>query len=122
MCRAEEWSHVPLAPIVARTRTNMKSIHRSIGFALAVAAAATGLAFTASAEETHHAKVTLADARAKAMSLVAGSLVAEELEHENGRWIYSFEIKPTGEKGKLIKEVNIDADTGALVSIDTERD
>jgi len=36
------------------------------------------------------------------------------------RWIYSFEIKPTGEKGKLITEVNIDADTGDVVGIDTE--
>ena len=57
-----------------------------------------------------------------ALSLVAGSLIKEELEHENGRWIYSVEIKPTGEKGKSIKEVNIDADTGALISIDTEND
>ncbi len=81
----------------------------------------TGIAATAAAE-THQAKVAIADARAKALSLVAGKLVKEELEHEDGRWIYSFEIKPTGEKGKLIKEVNIDADTGALVGIDTEKD
>jgi len=53
---------------------------------------------------------------------VPGKVLAEELEHEGGRWIYSFEIKPTGETRKLIKEVNIDADTGAVVDIGTEKD
>jgi uncharacterized membrane protein YkoI len=51
-----------------------------------------------------------------------GAVVAEELEFEGKRWIYSFEIKPKGEKGKRIKEVNIDADTGVVVSVDTEED
>ena len=101
----------------------MKPIYRSIGLALLLGgASAAGIATAAAAAETHQAKVAIADARAKALSLVAGTLVKEELEHENGRWIYSFEIKPIGEKGKSIKEVNIDADTGMLVSIDTEKD
>jgi uncharacterized membrane protein YkoI len=100
-----------------------KSSYRSMGFALALGVASTaGIVTTASAAETHQAKVAIADARQKAMNLVSGSLVAEELEHEGGRWIYSFEIKPTGEKGKLIKEVNIDADTGVVVSVATEND
>ena len=101
----------------------MKPIHRSMALSLFLGLASTaGVVTAASADETHHAKVTLVDARAKALSLVDGTLIKEELEHENGRWIYSFEIKPTGEKGKTIKEVNIDADTGALVGIDTEND
>jgi uncharacterized membrane protein YkoI len=101
----------------------MKPIFRSIGLAMFLGAASTAaIASTAAAAETHQAKVAIADARAKALSLVPGTLVKEELEHEDGRWIYSFEIKPTGEKGKLIKEVNIDADTGDVVSIDTEED
>jgi uncharacterized membrane protein YkoI len=96
---------------------------RSLGRALVIALTfAAGTAGTASAAETHQAKVAIADARTKALSLVAGTLVAEELEKENGRWIYSFEIKPTGEKGKTIKEVNIDADTGAVIGIATEED
>ncbi len=100
----------------------MKNVLRTISLTLLLGVgSATGIATTASAE-THQAKVAIADARAKALSLVAGKLMKEELEHEDGRWIYSFEIKPTGEKGKLIKEVNIDADTGALVGIDTEKD
>ena len=100
----------------------MKPIFRSIGLSLFLAAASTAAIVTAAAAETHQAKIAIADARAKALSLVAGNLVKEELEQENGRWIYSFEIKPTGEKGKSIKEVNIDADTGVLISIDTEND
>lgn len=100
----------------------MKNVLRTVSLALVLGCASvTGVVATAAAE-THQAKIAIADARAKALSLVAGRLVAEELEHEDGRWIYSFEIKPTGETGKLIKEVNIDADTGALVSIDTEKD
>jgi uncharacterized membrane protein YkoI len=75
----------------------------------------------ASAAETHKAKVLLADARAKALGIVPGRVVDEELEHEAGRWIYSFEIKPAGESRKLIKEVNIDADRGAVVGVETEK-
>lgn len=100
----------------------MKLSYRSMVLSLFLGLASTAGIVTAAAaaDETHHAKVAIADARAKALSLVDGKLIKEELEHENGRWIYSFEIKPTGEKGKAIKEVNIDADTGALVGIDTE--
>ncbi|MDB4995127.1 MAG: Peptidase propeptide and domain [Myxococcaceae bacterium] len=101
----------------------MKPIYRSIGLALLLGVTSTaGAATVASAAETHQAKIAIADARAKALSLVSGTLIKEELENEHGRWIYSFEIKPTGEKGKSIKEVNIDADTGAVISIDTETD
>jgi uncharacterized membrane protein YkoI len=101
----------------------MKSIFRSVGLSLFLAVASTaGIAATAAAAETHEAKVAIADARAKALNLVPGTLVKEELEHEKGRWIYSFEIRPAGETGKVIKEVNIDADTGAVVSVDTDED
>lgn len=100
----------------------MRNVLRTVSLTLLLGAASvTGIVATAAAE-THQAKIAIADARATALRLVAGKLVAEELEHEGGRWIYSFEIRPTGETGKSIKEVNIDADTGALVSIDTEND
>jgi uncharacterized membrane protein YkoI len=69
----------------------------------------------------HQPKVSLVDARSKALALVPGNVLAEELEHEGGRWIYSFEIRPAGEKRKIIREVNIDADTGAVVGIETEK-
>jgi uncharacterized membrane protein YkoI len=102
----------------------MRSIIRSVTLGLVLGAASlASVATTAIAEQTHHARCPLAEARAKALGLVPGRVVAEELEHEQGRWIYSFEIRPTGETRKIIKEVNLDADTGALVgSIDTEND
>lgn len=74
------------------------------------------------ANEQHQPRIPLEAARMKALSFVPGAVVSEELEQEGGRWIYSFEIKPTNEKRKLVKEVNIEADTGALVSIETEKE
>jgi uncharacterized membrane protein YkoI len=97
----------------------------SVPFWLAVVlstARVTGLASTAAAAETHAAKVPIESARATALGRVPGVIVAEELEHEHGIWIYSFEIRPKGEKRKLIKEVNVDADTGAVVSVATENE
>ena len=102
----------------------MQSLVRSVtlGLVLGVTSVA-AYAPAVQAEQAHQAQVPIADARAKALSLVPGTIVGEELEHEKGRWIYSFEVKPAGEKGKLVKEVNIDADTGALVGpIETEND
>jgi uncharacterized membrane protein YkoI len=72
--------------------------------------------------QQHQPRIPLADARTKALALVPGTVVAEELEHERGRWIYSFEIKPQGEKRRLIKEVNVDADTGVIVNVETEKE
>jgi uncharacterized membrane protein YkoI len=101
--------------------------HRALG-ALLTFAALTPATLLQSAvahggETQYHPKVSMAEARTKALGLVPGSISAEELEQEQGRWIYSFEIKPQGETRKIIKEVNIDADSGALVGdIQTERD
>ncbi len=82
------------------------------------------LGIPAAAETPQHpVKLSIDVARAKALQLVAGTVSAEELEHEGGRWIYSSEIRPTGEKRAIVKEVNIDADTGALVgTIQTEKE
>lgn len=72
---------------------------------------------------SHHTpKVSLTQARRTALHRIPGKVVAEELEKEHGLWIYSFEIRPTGEKGKLVKEVNVNADTGAIVNVETEHE
>jgi len=47
-----------------------------------------------------------------------GRIQAVELEAENGRLIYSYEIKVAGRKG--IEEVNVNAKTGAVVSTEHE--
>ncbi len=53
-------------------------------------------------------------ARTRAHGLV---LKAKELEHENGRWIYSFEFK---NKDGSIREVNVNAYTGKIVGVERE--
>ena len=104
----------------------MKQFRISLAFvaALALVAPLAVVAPSVARAETkkHQPKYPIADARAKALALVPGTIVAEELEYEAKRWIYSIEIKPKGEKGKLIKEVNIDADSGDLISVETEKD
>lgn len=53
-------------------------------------------------------------ARTKAHGL---TLKAKELEHENGRWIYSFEFK---NKDGSIREVNVNAYTGKIIGVERE--
>jgi uncharacterized membrane protein YkoI len=60
------------------------------------------------------AKITMADARALATKTVPGAKIqAGEIERENGKLIYSFDMKTAGKTG--IDEVNIDAMTGAVI-------
>ena len=69
-----------------------------------------------------HVKVSMEQARATALRNVPGKIVHEELEHEKGRWIYSIEVRPAGETGKHVKEVNLDANTGEVVEIADENE
>jgi uncharacterized membrane protein YkoI len=60
------------------------------------------------------AKISLAAATATALAKVPGATVkAKELEREDGKLIYSFELKIAGKPG--IEEVNVDAMTGEIV-------
>ena len=97
----------------------MTRITRSLvlAFALMCAPFASSLALAQGHAAHHTAAVAMVDARATALARVPGTVRHEELEHEGGRWIYSFEIS-TGGPG--IEEVNVDADTGALVSVEHE--
>lgn len=66
------------------------------------------------------AKLTEARARAIAAARVPGGrLKASELENEKGRLIYSFEFVIAGKSG--IQEVNVDARTGKVVSVEHEK-
>lgn len=47
-----------------------------------------------------------------------GRVAAREIEEENGRLIYSFDMKVAGKSG--IEEVNVDAMTGAMVGVEHE--
>jgi uncharacterized membrane protein YkoI len=57
----------------------------------------------------------MADARALATKTVPGATIqAGEIERENGKLIYSFDMKTAGKSG--IDEVNIDAMTGTVIA------
>lgn len=66
-------------------------------------------------------RVTLEVARGTALGRIPGEVVEEELEKENGRLVYSFEIRPT-EAGTTLKEVHVDANDGTIVAVEDEKD
>jgi uncharacterized membrane protein YkoI len=65
------------------------------------------------------AKITLAEARAIALKVLAGEIASEELEKENGGsgLRYSFYIK----NGSVVHEVGVDAKTGKILENIVER-
>ena len=65
------------------------------------------------------AKISRADAEKTALASVPGGTIKEgELEREKGRVVWSFDISVPGSSD--IKEVQVDAITGAVVSVETE--
>lgn len=69
------------------------------------------MAAAASASPKPTPKLTKDEAQAIALKQVSGTVKSGELEKEHGRWIYSFDIQA----GKKVHEVNVDANTGAVV-------
>ena len=82
-----------------------------------LAGAAVGLTYTGE-ELVKDAKVTLAEARAIALKAFPGKITDEELEKEKGGsgLRYSFDI----EKGQVIHEVGVDAETGRVIENSVE--
>jgi uncharacterized membrane protein YkoI len=82
-----------------------------------------GAAFAHSATMTEaapgllkRARITPDAATATAQAKVPkGKIESAEIEDENGRLIYSFDINTAGKSG--IDEVNVDAHTGKVVSV-----
>jgi hypothetical protein len=65
------------------------------------------------------AKISLDAARTTALTKVPkGQVQSEELEEENGKLLYSFDIKVPGRSG--IEEVEIDALDGSVINVDHE--
>jgi len=65
------------------------------------------------------AAVTPDQARAKALAAVPGGRITEsEIEEENGRLIYSFEVAVEGKDG--VVDVEIDAITGEVLQADAD--
>jgi uncharacterized membrane protein YkoI len=63
--------------------------------------------------------VTMDTARQTALAQVAGNIEEEELEEEDGRWVYEFDIRPVT-TGAAKQEVVVDATTGAVVKVETD--
>jgi uncharacterized membrane protein YkoI len=64
-------------------------------------------------------KITEDSARAIALRRVPGGTIQElELEREDGKLVYSFDIKVAGKAG--ITEVQVDAVTGKIVAVEHE--
>jgi uncharacterized membrane protein YkoI len=71
------------------------------------------------AEMQAQAKITKEQAQETAMAKAPGGTIKEgELEKEGGKLIWSFDIATPGTKNTT--EVNVDAITGAIVSVTTE--
>ena len=92
--------------------------------ALAAALGVIGLAGCASekqeqAELQAQAKISKEQAQQTALAKVPDGTIKEgELEKEKGRLIWSFDIAMPGSPN--IQEVNVDATTGDVVSVETE--
>jgi hypothetical protein len=99
----------------------MTNSHRNVAFLLALAAL-TLSASPAAAQAKHEtqaqlkkeAKISMAAAKKTALAQVPkGWVKSSELERENGKLLYSFDIATKGKPG--IDEVQIDAITGAQI-------
>ncbi len=62
-------------------------------------------------------KIGMKRAKEIASQQVQGTFKSSELEKENGKWIYSFDMLT--KEGKIM-EVEIDAYSGAVIAVDEE--
>ena len=69
------------------------------------------------------AKLSKADAEKIAMERVPNGTIKEaELEKENGHLQWSFDMAAPGQAADTITEVNVDAISGTVLSVGTEKD
>lgn len=99
-------------------------LNQIIGLMAVTGIVACGLSGCATEEKKEaklqaEAKISRADAEKAALAKVPGGTIKEgELEKEKGKLIWSFDISTPGTTD--IKEVQVDAITGAVVSVETE--
>ncbi len=75
--------------------------------------------FAGCASLESQAKISRADAERTALAKVPGGTIKEGgLEKENGKLVWSFDIAKPGDKN--ITEIQVDAITGAILSVDIE--
>lgn len=69
------------------------------------------------------AKISKADAEQIALAKVPNGTIKEcELERENGHLQWSFDMAAPGQAEDTVTEVNVDAITGDVISVGTEKD
>jgi len=103
----------------------MKYATKIAAITLAASFATAGSAFAQKAKPEsqaalmREAKITKKAATATALAQVPGATVrSSEIERENGKLIYSFDLKVKGKSG--IEEINVDALTGDVVNHEHE--
>jgi uncharacterized membrane protein YkoI len=75
------------------------------------------------ADNSSQAKISKADAEKIAMAKVPNGTIKEaELEKENGHLQWSFDMAAPGQAEDTVTEVNVDAITGDVISVGTEKD
>lgn len=63
-------------------------------------------------------RITMEQAQKAALQVQPGATIeSKELEHEGGRWVYSFDLRASDGK---IHEILVDAKSGTIVSQKTE--
>jgi uncharacterized membrane protein YkoI len=99
------------------TRITIATIVASL--AIAASAAAQKTKPETQAQLMHQAKISKSAAIKTALAQVPGGKIkSSEIERENGKLIYSFDIKVAGKSG--IEEINVDAITGDVVAHEHE--
>ena len=95
-----------------------KSLLAVVGLTAMMLATPSFAAKETQADLQKEAKISMKKARAIALKKVPnGKIASSELERENGKLIYSFDIK-TGKGG--VTEVNVDAINGKVVDVHEE--
>ena len=103
----------------AATCLTLVAIALTLGVAPLSAQAPSKKEVTNQAALRKEAKVAEGAARKTALAAVPdGKVQSHELERENGRLIYSYDIKIAGKSG--VEEVNVDAMTGEIVAHEHE--
>ena len=70
-----------------------------------------------SPKERKQVKISIEQARKIALERVSGTIIEEELEKENGKLVYSIEIRQENQK---VYDVEVDAQTGAIARVEEE--
>lgn len=69
-------------------------------------------------EEPPANRISMETARATAVKAYPGKVKGEELEFENGKWIYSFDLRKPKDKSE--HEINVDAISGKVLNAHVE--